>query len=372
MTAARSCRPAAVATGLAVLFALPCPLAAARNPPIRPGQPAACIVSSYTGALRDLDPAKPESILAARDAALDRCAKAAVTDAEAVFREFRAFYDQVLQTQTRTAFPQTKAGSDVDRLLSRVCERMLLRCTPARIDAWLASTAPQDQQLKSTHAEGAALVRRYRSAGLGFAWSEGDWYAAPDPAFVLDVAGRLPLGDLGAWVTFWAAEAPTRVAEDAGIVIGWEGLRKRLARWDAFARARPDLRETQLEVVPHVAWLIAVYVFGIDNTPAYTMRLTDATDYDVRRNAPPPAGTRRSVTPAATLRIDPVLRSSYDRFLVENRESAYYTVIAGIVERLKASDGVPTKELVQFLRSELTDPYFANWLRIADGWTSGR
>ena len=72
------------------------------------------------------------------------------------------------------------------------------------------------------------------------------------------------------------------------------------------------------------------------------------------------------------MRIDPQLKSSYDRFLVENRDSAYYTVIDGIVTRIRKSGGVPTKELVDFLRAELTDPYFKSWFNVTERWLGGR
>ena len=72
------------------------------------------------------------------------------------------------------------------------------------------------------------------------------------------------------------------------------------------------------------------------------------------------------------VRIDPKLKSSYERFLVENRDSAYHKVIDGIVTRLRTSNGVPTRELVDFLRAELTDPYFKGWLNVTDRWLSGR
>lgn len=316
----------------------------------------------YAAVLDALDPTKPESILKARDAALTKYANAASADADAVFRQFQAYYDKVL---SKTPYPQLR--TPLDELLNDICKQGLLQCRAATADAFLASTRPQDVKRRDASKSAVADLTRYRSCGIWFSWGEGDWYPAPDPAFVAGVAAKLPLGELGEWVTFWAAEDAQRVGEDAGLVIGWDDLRQRLARWEAFARAHPNLPETQVEVLPHAANLLAIYVFGIDNTRAYDTRSGVSPPYDVRvGGAPPPAGRDW------TIRIDPQLKSSYDRFLVENRDSTYYNVIDGIVTRLRASNGAPTKELVAFLRAELTDPYFKNWLRGTDRWLSGR
>jgi hypothetical protein len=72
--------------------------------------------------------------------------------------------------------------------------------------------------------------------------------------------------------------------------------------------------------------------------------------------APPSRGTRQTCRTAPALRIDPRRRSSYDRFLVENRESVFYPLIGGIVSRLRDSGNAPTKDRADFLTRQPTDP----------------
>ena len=312
----------------------------------------------YAAVLDALDPTKPESIIQAGDAALRTYAKSVSADADAVFRQFQAFYESVL---VKTPYIQLR--TPLNDLLNELCAGQGLRCRAATADAFLASNRSDDVRRRAVSQPAVAALTQYRSAGIWFFWGEGDWYAAPEPAFISAVAARLPLGELGEWVRFWAAEAPERVAEDAGILVGWEGVRRRLARWEAFARAHPTLPETQVDALPHVANLIAMYVFGISNTRAYDTRSGETPVYDVRVGGVPPPGAR-----AWTMRIDPRLKSSYDRFLVENRDSAYYKVIDGIVTRLRRSNGAPTRELVDFLRAELTDPYFKQWFGVTQRW----
>jgi hypothetical protein len=363
-----------LAAALAAVVLLSAPASAQRAAPTYPQVKAASVVPEYAAVLRALDPAQPASILKARDAALSTYAKAASDDADAVFRQFQAFYNEALSN-----VPYAELRSPLNTLLTAICEGRLHACDAAAADAFLRSARPEDVELRNASDAGAvADLARYRAHGIWFLWGEGDWYAAPDPSFVASVANKLPLGEIGAWVTFWAAEQKERVAEDASILIGWEGVRRRLARWEAFARAHPPLPETQVEVQPHVVWLVALYVFGTSNTPAYDTRFGGMSPYDVRASGGEAFGTgaaggqatgaRGGTRREPTLRIDPQLTSSYDRFLVQNRDSAYYTAIDGIVTRLRASGGVLTKELADFLRAELTDPYFTPWLRAADRW----
>jgi len=358
---------AAAALALVAAVLAPSPVSAQRGQPTEPQTQAASIVPEYAAVLRALDPAKPESILQARDAAVSKYSHSVGADADAVFRQFQAFYNQVLG---RTPYVQLR--TPLNELLNDICKEELLQCRAVMADAFLASADPEDVRRRDENRPAVAELARYRACGIWVSFGEGDWYPAPDPAFVLGAAGKLPLGELGEWVTFWAAETPQRVAEDASLLIGWDELRQRIGRWEAFARAHPDVPETQVEVLPHVAHLVAIYVFGIDNTRAYDERFGGSPSYDVREGGAQTSPARAAVNRDWTVRIDPPLKASYDRFLVQNRSSVYYRVIDGLVARLQMSNGVPTKALVDFLRAELTDPYFKDWLRVADRWLGGR
>jgi hypothetical protein len=299
----------------------------------------------YAAVLRALDPARPESIVGARDAALSTYAKADSTTADAVFRQFQAFYDRAI-----AAVPPVPLYSPLAVLLSEICKAEELTCRASTADAFLASSTPDDVKRRGEHREALAALTRYRANGIWFSFGEGDWYATRDSAFLTGVAAGLPLGELREWVVFRAVEDRQRIAEDAGLLIGWDDLRQRIGRWETFARAHPALPETREMVRPEVIRLVAFYVLGVDNTRAYDERFG---------------------APAAGLRIDPRLMASYERFLAENRDSAYYSVIEGIVMRLRASGGAPTPALIDFLRAQLTDSFFQQWLRGAERWFGG-
>lgn len=156
-----------------------------------------------------------------------------------------------------------------------------------------------------------------------------------DPEFIAATAAKLPLGDLGEYIAFRSREDRQRLAEDAGFVVGWEDMRRRLIRWEDFERHYPNLPETRTEVKPEVIRTVGWYLFGIDNSPAYD---------------------RWPVPGPKTVRLDAKLRASYARFIEENRTSAFHAVIAGIYGILRRHNFSPDAELFAFLRGHLTDP----------------
>jgi len=328
-----------LATGIGVLIAT---LLAAPGVAQWPGsstesqKKAAFIVSEYANVLRTLDASKPESIIRARDAVLATYTQVASVEADAVFRQFWAFYRRVVRDVVGTSYPLLSWRTPGNRLLTEACAGSLTRCRGSDVDAFLRSQRPDHVRLREENRETVERLSRYRASGIAFDSGEGSWYVRADPDLLLATAAQLPLGELAEWVRFWAAEEPQVVAEDASLKVGWDDVRLRLARWERFGRAHPELPETEAEVMPHVRQLLAWYVFGIDNTRAYKPS------------------------------IDPTLKASYDRFLIENRDSSYYSVVQGIVERLTRSDGRATPDLVSFLTSQLRDPYFRNWLRNAE------
>lgn len=332
---------------VAFVCAATCAMAQPRSEPTDLQRKAATVVPAYAKYLANLDGDSPASILRAKDEAVSRYAKATTEDAEAVFRQFWGFYNQVLTRNSVIA----DLRSPMDALLLRACGAAVFRCRPRQIDGFLQSRDPKDVEFLAARKEATAELAKYRSEGIGFRYGEGEWYAASDEEFVLAVARRLPLGELATFVRFWAVETREPLVEDASLLISWEEWRSRLARWEAFGREHPQLPETSTDVDDHVKWLTAVYVFGIDNTRAYDR------------------ATRYSGSGGTGLIIDPKLKASYDAFLKGNQSSRYYPVIQGIVERVNRSGGKPTEDLVSFLKSVLTDPYFKDyWITTADRW----
>jgi hypothetical protein len=295
----------------------------------------ASLVPEYAAFVRALPP-DPASVVRARDELVARYAASSVDSAEAAFRVFWAFHTRTL----RASLVLTPA---TDKLLERICPGARY-CPDKTIQAFRdrpAAPAPGGKP-GAARPQGIEALHAYRAAGFVFRSSEGMWYLAPDAAFLSAVAAQLPLGELADWVRFWAAEEPQLITEDAGLMVSWEAVRKRIGRWETFARLHPSLPERREEIEPHARALVALYLFGVDNTPAY-----DA-DYQVR---------------PLRFQIVPELLESYERFLRENRGSVFHGAILAVVGQLTATRGQLTPEVIAVLRGRLTDPYFTNWIR---------
>ncbi len=325
-----------------VIVALVCATtpSAAQMPPWEPTAAqaqAATIVPEYAAFLGSLDPSDTTSVVRARAELVTRYAKATMVQKDAAFRQFSAFVDRAWWQLSPAFFSSPPA-----RLLGQI---PIDYSVPASIreasygtvlDRLMRSTDAAMARLRTEHATEVAALKQYRAAGFRFSLGEGDWYLTQDVAFLAAAATDLKLGDLAAWTRFKAEADRQLLADDASLQLTWDDLRVRIARWETFARTHRALPEAATDVEPHVRWMVSAYVFGLPNTPAY--------GHEAKA-------------------IDPALKASYSRFLRENRESAYYQVIDGIMRRLVQHNGRPTEELVWFLKSKLTDPLSKDWIR---------
>ena len=125
MTSSPSCLRAAAAAALVVAWAVP--VCAQRGAPASPPVQAVPVVAGYAAVLQALDPARPESVITARDAALASYAKADSATADAVFRQFEVFYDRALR-----AVPFVPLYSPLDVLLSEICRPRSWHARPPR------------------------------------------------------------------------------------------------------------------------------------------------------------------------------------------------------------------------------------------------
>ncbi|MCI0691484.1 hypothetical protein L0337_05685 [candidate division KSB1 bacterium] len=147
-------------------------------------------------------------------------------------------------------------------------------------------------------------------------------YLTEDVDFLVKTATILK-GEFGEYITFHANEFREPIAGDASLGISREELRKRIMRFEQFAREHPDLPETEAEIKPELDRLLWMYLVGLDNTPAYDLRDTDE--------------------------IDAELRKSYATFLAEDHTSFYYGLIREVYKILEKHTFKMNAELLAFL-----------------------
>jgi hypothetical protein len=282
---------------------------------------AADAISRYQAFLAKLPPENKESILAARDEVLQyvagekRC-RGDAGCAQGVFEGFRKFYGRVIATCGRAFYQDRRAQDLLSALAPDRLEHPLEKAERSRSAAILETPPDRRPLLHDLFA--------YRDCGIDFTQGEGDWYLRDDPDWLIAVASHLPGGEYRQYVLFVANQSRERLVEDAGFVVPRDHLRERLVRWDAFIRTHRDVARVQ-DMRQDADRLAGWYIVGISNSPAF--------DFE-------------------TNRLNPELRESFVRFLAANQDCSYYPLIAGLWEKLTASDFRQTEAVVSYLEKQ--------------------
>ena len=95
-------------------------------------------------------------------------------------------------------------------------------------------------------------------------------------------------------------------SEDAGLMISWEQLRKRISTWDDFLSKYPNFVENH-NIESYLEMYIATYLWGMDNSRIYEFE---------------------------TMRLKDEVKESYEKFIIENSNSRYFSLVKGFYEIL--------------------------------------
>ncbi len=273
----------------------------------------------YRGQLKNLDSANAQSTCTARALLRDWMPKSDVADRAGMFRSFRAFYLDAVQSS---------AASFAAAMQPFVREIM----------DWLEKG--QSFETARRQMERRPDIRRaaapWFDCGFTFSAAEGDLYPAQDSATLLEFVPRLP-PTLASYIRFRAREDAQEVGGDAALALSWEQLRQRLLRWESFARGHPQLPETSAEIQPAIRGLAESYFFGEDNTPTFD---------------------------GQTGRIAPALVASWKHLATLDRESRYASLAAALLASLDGHHGQFAKDdRALFARFGLADGFDDWWRR---------
>jgi hypothetical protein len=270
----------------------------------------------YKTVLGRLDGSRAGSILTARDELFARFRNKSGESCDEAFRAFRTFYKQVLR-ETNEAFSRNDAYQS---LLSEIAQATGLYFDP--FPAFEHIDTPAARTIREKNAVAYGELMEYRNAGMNFDSSEGLWYLKSDLDFLVEVSS-IASGEMKKFVKFYAEEWRKTIADDGGLLITWEDLRKRIVRQERFARRHAGLKETEEDIKPSLAWMVRVYLVGIDNSPAYELEETG--------------------------RLYDELQKSYEAFLREDTGSGYYKRISDVYGLLQKNDFRVSRELVDYL-----------------------
>lgn len=281
---------------------------------------AASPTSDFKDYLSKLDVSREESILAARRGFVARFSTARAEVQADAFRLFLEFYREVV----RRCDENLVADRNLQKVLHLVTketafpEREANRSAVARFRSAAGGFAAKYQRELTQ-------LARYAECGMRFAKQEGDWYLEGDPDFLLESAAPVK-SEYMDYLLFRRAEAGQRLVEDAGLMVSWEELARRIFRWELFAAVHPSLPETHTTIEPEIRRMISLYLHGADNTAPY--------DFS--------KGGKGAV--------DAELLESYAAYAGRRPASRYAMLIDGIHELLVASHGLLNKKVLDLLR----------------------
>lgn len=293
------------------------PLCAASEPK---SSPESAGVIAFKNFLINLDNTKKESILVARDKFFKSFSTATVKENKEAFRIFRGFYQEVIRECDQIFYNK----KDCQQLLGNISS-LVKGGLENPLPAFEKLNNESSNEIRTKYAAILKELYGYRNCGMNFYQSEGDWYLKEDIVFLIKmfpVSGRNELKDF----LIFLNNEDERIAEDAGLIISWDDLRKRILCWEQFVEKHPDFLETINEVKPGLATLVGVYLVGLPNTQAYRVHSTGE--------------------------IEPKLKKSYEIFLQQNKSSSFYNLISEVYNILKKHNFKINKELVDFLNSQ--------------------
>lgn len=253
------------------------------------GQNQSSALIAYEKFLETLDDSKKESILAARDEFLKNFSTTETGIAVQAFRQFWRFYREFIAEQSQLLYSNERHLTNSEK--------------PGVLE-----------ELQRLH--------HYDKYGIKLSVGEGLIHLTEDADFLAKTATILK-GEFKAYIIFHANEFSEPITGDASFGISWEELRKRILRFEQFAREHPGLPETEAEIRPELNRLLWMYLVGLDNTPAYDLRSTGE--------------------------LDAELRESYATFLAEDHASPYHGLISGVYKILEKHTFKMNAELLAFL-----------------------
>ena len=227
------------------------------------------VSAEYSAYLSTLDSSSPNSIVQAKTELLSRFRGKEDENANAAFRAFSKFYSDA----TSGLDSGFSSKPHLQELLSKIANVTGLdnNLFPAFDKLDTASA----REIKKKYAPALKELHQYTNAGLNFGQAEGMWYLQSDPDFLREAAS-VTIGDFKAYLRFNAEECKQRIAEDGGILIPWDDLRKKIIREEGFAKQHPNLPEVEKDLKGSTSWMMNVYLAGIENSSIdnYGVQLT--------------------------------------------------------------------------------------------------
>ncbi|NNF00663.1 MAG: hypothetical protein HKN25_16720 [Pyrinomonadaceae bacterium] len=171
---------------------------------------------------------------------------------------------------------------------------------------------------------------KLKQVGWKLHQSEGDYYVGEDGSWLLKEFGKYLSPSWLGYLTRREIEIEEGLFEDAALMISWEDLRERTTFWESFRSKNPEFPLIK-EISVDISMYVKIMLTGIDNT---------------------------SVESDSILKKE--VRAVYERFLTQNKDSRYHTVVKGYYEILKKNGFRLNSESARFLKRNKIGSMFDN------------
>jgi hypothetical protein len=266
-------------------------------------------VQSYKKLLDNLDTSKVESILTATAELINSFKGTSSSQSDEALHLFLDYYSKSIN-KIKKGFIQNEDFQHVLNVTRGLDTPLLL-------------------EARDKYAASYETLQKYKACGIGFeGLDEGGCDLREDPDFVIKLASNFT-SDYATFVKFYADETRASLGMDASLNIDWDDLRKKIVRFEAFAKQYKQLPEVDAQIKPMLSNMLSIYIEGMDNTPAYRLGCQTCKG-----------------------EIDPELKQSYSTFIKENKNSEYYDLIQGAYNNLAKHDFKFNKDLVSFIESK--------------------
>jgi hypothetical protein len=166
------------------------------------------------------------------------------------------------------------------------------------------------------------LTKSLAQAGWTVKVSEGDYYLGELPNWFATEFKEILTPAYWEYFRLRSQEIKEGFSEDAGLLISWEQLRKRIITWENFLNQYPDFVE-RLNIQPYLAAYLSTYLGGIDNSTIYDLN---------------------------NLALKQEVKTSYENFIKQDKDSKYHHIVQEYYAMLKKHGFIVPKNYAAFLQ----------------------
>lgn len=272
-------------------------------------------IAKYKELLSQLNSSNKESILKAKDEFFKHFKKDDKTSEEG-FQLFRDYYIELINKH------QDKFAQISNVLFEEPAFYEVIEGTFKNPLAGFEKLNKLDKdRIKRKYSTQLNEIAGYLKSGIKITGDDEEgYYLTENLTFLSDMLQNYEI-DFVKFIEFMKSE-DKRIVIDGGLQISWEDLRKKLLRFEKFAGDYPNLKETQEIIEPKIKWLFAVYIDGLDNTPAF--------DWE-------------------TQKLNSGLKNSYEFFLKENKKSKFFETLQKYYKILEKNKFMYNDEVQKYI-----------------------